>query len=233
MNTVRQPIRETSREYALRVISGQIISLKLAPGSMVSENELAQEMGLSRTPVREALIELSRIQMVTVYPKRGSSIALIDYALVEESRYIRFLLEMSMVELVCRTALPEEMNQLTKNVRLQSICLQNGDFPKLMQLDNAFHKSLFDIAKKPMAYQLMQAAQIHFDRVRMMSLGTVKDTKIVNDHQAILDALIMRDVKTAQAQMEQHLSRYQIDEQALRQKYPEYFVPKVFADVHI
>ena len=226
MSATRQTVRETGREYALRVISERIISLKLAPGSMVSETELAEEMGLSRTPVREALIELNRIQMVMVYPKRGSCIALIDYALVEEARFIRYILEMSMVEQVCRAAQPEELNQLNKNVRLQIACLENGDMSRLMQLDNAFHKSLFDIARKPMVYHLMQSAQIHFDRVRMMSLGTVKDTKIVTDHQAILDALMNRDVKAAQAMMEQHLSRYQIDEQALRERYPDYFVPK-------
>jgi len=233
MTTARQPVRETGREYALRVLSDRIIHLTLAPGSMVSETELADEMGLSRTPVREALIELSRIQMVTVYPKRGSSIALIDYALVEESRFIRYILEMSMVEQVCRTALPEDLNQLNKNVRLQALCLENGDMARLMQLDNAFHKTLFDIAKKPMAYQLMQSAQIHFDRVRMMALGTVKDTKIVTDHQAILDALMNRDVKAAQTMMEQHLSRYQIDEQALRERYPNYFVPKGMVNLYL
>ena len=57
--TQRQP-RETGRDYALRTIKDNIIHLELAPGSMVSENELAAAMGLSRTPVREALLELQR-----------------------------------------------------------------------------------------------------------------------------------------------------------------------------
>jgi len=225
MSAARQQIRETGREYALRVITNRIINLELAPGSMVSENELAEEMGLSRTPVREALIELSRIHMVTVYPKKGSAIALIDYALVEESRFIRYMLEMSMVEQVCRSAQPDELTQLNKNVKLQAICLENQDLNRLLKLDNAFHKCLFDISRKPMVYQLMQTVQVHFDRVRMMSLEAVKDTKIVQDHKAILEAIMNRDVATAQAMMDQHLSRYQIDEQALRIRYPNYFTP--------
>lgn len=225
MSAVRQEIRETGREYALRVITNRIINLQLAPGSMVSESELAEEMGLSRTPVREALIELSRIQIVTVYPKKGSSIALIDYAMVEESRYIRYLLEMDIVGQVCRIALDDQLNRLAKNVKLQVACLENKDLSRLLKLDNAFHKSLFDIARKPMVYQLMQTVQIHFDRVRMMSLEAVKDTKIVHDHQVILEAIMQRDVLAAQALMDQHLSRYQIDEQALRSRYPDYFIP--------
>ncbi|MBP0981483.1 MAG: GntR family transcriptional regulator, partial [Oscillospiraceae bacterium] len=54
--------RETGRDYALRVLKENIINLELAPGSLVSENELSAMLGLSRTPVREALIELSKVK---------------------------------------------------------------------------------------------------------------------------------------------------------------------------
>ncbi len=60
MKLTERDARETGRDYALRMIKDNIIRLELAPGSLISENELAAEMGLSRTPVREALIELSR-----------------------------------------------------------------------------------------------------------------------------------------------------------------------------
>ncbi len=226
MSVAGQQVRETGREYALRMITDRIIALTLAPGSMVSENELAAQLRLSRTPVREALIELSRLRIVTVYPKRGSSIALIEYDLVEEARFMRYLLEMDVIRQVCLTAQPGEAAQLQRNVRFQAVCLENHDPVRLMQLDNAFHKCLFDIARKPMVYQLMHAAQIHFDRVRMMSLEAVKDTKIVADHQEMLEAVLKHDAAAAQAVMDRHLSRYQIDEQALRSRYPEYFDAK-------
>ena len=78
--------RETGRDYALRNIKENIINLELAPGSQISENELAAEMGLSRTPVREALIELSRVKIIEIHPQKKSTVPLIDYELVEESR---------------------------------------------------------------------------------------------------------------------------------------------------
>lgn len=65
----RQP-KESARDYAFRVIKENIISLELIPGSMVSENELSNALGLSRTPVREALIELSKSQVVEIYPPK-------------------------------------------------------------------------------------------------------------------------------------------------------------------
>ena len=80
----RQP-SENARSYALRVLLHNIITLELAPGSAVSENELSLVLKLSRTPVREALIELSKMGLVDIQPQRGSYIAKIDYELVEES----------------------------------------------------------------------------------------------------------------------------------------------------
>ena len=77
---------ETAREYARRMLKENIISMDLKPGAMVSENELAAQLGLSRTPVREALMDMSQYGVVDVMPQRGSRISLIDYNLVEEAK---------------------------------------------------------------------------------------------------------------------------------------------------
>ena len=66
--------RETGRNYALRILKENIVMLELEPGSRISENELAQELGVSRTPVREALIELSKSKIVEIFPQKGSFI---------------------------------------------------------------------------------------------------------------------------------------------------------------
>ncbi len=70
---------------------------------------------------------------------------------------------------------------------------------------------------------MMEGLTIHFDRVRCMSLSAVKDIKIVSDHQAIFQALVDKDSPLAQQLMEKHLSRYKIDELAIREIYPTYF----------
>ena len=67
--------RENGRDYAMRVIRDGIISLELEPGSVISDRELATEMNLSRTPVREALLELAKVKIVEIYPQRGSIVA--------------------------------------------------------------------------------------------------------------------------------------------------------------
>jgi len=220
--TERLP-KETAREYALRVLKDNIISLELAPGSMVSENELSSELGLSRTPVREALIDLSKTQIVDVLPQRGSRISLIDYNFVEESRFLRSVLESAVVEIICESETPMDLTNLEHNLKLQQFYLENDGLDKLLQLDNEFHRELFRLTNKMQTYHLMDSMTAHFDRVRTMSLSAIKDIKIVGDHAALLQALRDRNVTDAKAVIAKHLSRYKIDEQAIRSQYSSFF----------
>lgn len=215
--------RETGRDYALRTIKDNIISLRLAPGSQISENELAVEMGLSRTPVREALIELSKVKIVDIQPQKKSTIPLIDYDMVEESRFMRSLLECAVAELDCEMAGPEDLERLNENIRLQNLYLDDFYSGQFMNLDNQFHGMLFSIAKKAQVFGLIQNISLHFDRVRTMALSSVKNTKIVQDHVDLVDAIRRKDTGAARELMELHLNRYDIDAAALRSAYPQYF----------
>ena len=214
---------ETSRDYALRILKDNIIHLELAPGSMVSENELAAELGLSRTPVREALNELAKSRIVNIYPQRGSVISLIDYSMVEEACFLRNTMEYAVVELVCDMASPEDIRRLDDNLKLQDFYLAQNDADSLLQLDDQFHRTLFEIAHKKNIHSIVHSMTIHFDRVRSMSLSSVKNLKIVGDHRDILNAVAAKDKATARSVMQTHLTRYKIDKEAISQAYPQYF----------
>ena len=215
---------ETARDYALRILKNNIISMELEPGAMVSENELAAQMGLSRTPVREALMDLAKCRVVDVLPQRGSRIALIDYTLVEESRFAREVLEVAVLYLVCERITPMDITQLRQNVRLQALTQEPGigDSLNLMELDDAFHQMLFRIAQKENTYNMLCGMTIHFDRVRNLALNVVKDIKIIEDHQQICEAIAMRNAAKAREIMTTHLGRVRVDEEAIRSVYPQY-----------
>ena len=219
--------RESGRDYALRNIKENIVNLELAPGSQISENELAEELGLSRTPVREALIELSRVGIIETHPQRKSTVSLIDCDLVEEARFMRNQLECAVVELVCEQAEPAEIERLTgrlnANVRMQSFYLDECYGNELMTLDNQFHGMLFDVAKKSRVFQLIQTLSIHFDRVRSLALASTRSQKVVQDHQELVELIRQREGIAARALMEVHLNRYKIDTAAIRAAYPQYF----------
>ncbi len=223
MRLTERLLKETGREYALRMLKDNIIHLDLIPGSMLSENELSAEMNLSRTPVREALIELSKVKIVEIYPQKGSAVSLIDYDIIEEARFMRNVLECAVVELACKSPSKEDLLKLQENVRLQEFYMENRSSERLLELDNEFHQMLFHMTGKDQVYQLMDSITIHFDRIRSMSLEAVKELKLVSDHHAIVEAIVAQDSDKAKTLMEKHLSRYKIDEKALRDKYPGYF----------
>lgn len=215
---------ETAREYALRTLRQNIVMLELAPGSMVSENELAKEMGVSRTPTREALIELSKSQIVDIFPQKGSYISLIDYSVVDEAMFIRLVLESAIVKLACDVATPEDIAQLDENVKLQYFYLDTDMENKIFDLDNEFHKKLFKICDKHRSYDLMNSMMVHFDRVRIMTLTNAEEAEdVVNDHSKILNLIKEGDKAAAEHIMAKHLSRYKFDEQLIRSRYPAFF----------
>lgn len=213
-------LRETGRDYAMRVLKENILHLELEPGSKVSENELAAQLGLSRTPVREALMALAKVRLVEVYPQKGSEVSRIDYDLVEESCFMRRILECAVVELASQMITPEQKVELEDNIALQERCLRGGRMGALMQLDNELHRLLFRIAHKEQTWELMTGFTVHFDRVRSMALSTALNERNVADHRAIVQAVISGDASAAHRLMEEHLGRYRVDEQALRDQYP-------------
>ena len=199
------------RDMVFDVLMNAIMQGQLSPGERLLEVQLADEMGVSRTPVREALIELSKVEIIESHPQRKSTVSLIDYDLVEESRFMRNLLECAVVELDCRMSAPADLERLEENIRIQRLYLDDFYSSQLVTLDNQFHGMLFDIAKKSQVFALIQNISVHFDRVRTMALSSVKNGKIVQDHIDIVDAIRRRDPEAARALMETHLNRYDID----------------------
>jgi Transcriptional regulators len=220
--TVRE-VRENAREYALRQIRENIISLKLKPGSSISENELAKELGISRTPVREALQELQKSNLVEVYPQRGCIIAHIDFDIVDEMVFLRKTLEKAVVEELCDCITEDNIIELEKIIQLQELYINCKLPDRIIELDNDFHKSLFKMCNKERIYHLMEATQGHFDRIRTLSMYSVKDIKIVSDHKAIINTIKIDDKNSAVELIIKHLSRYKMDQNEIMEKYPDYF----------
>ncbi len=228
MNITPKNPDETGRAYALRILKQNITDTTLKPGTLLSENELSKELGLSRVPVREALIELSKSDIVEILPQRGSRVALIDLKLVEEAGFFRRTLECAVVRLVCEKAqhdsLPDDFLLSVKaNLNMQDFYIENPAPDKLMELDNEFHHLLFSCVDKERCYRMCCDMGIHFDRVRTLALHAVKELKIVNDHREIFEAVCHGDADTAEKLMYTHLTRFKIDEELIKNKYPDYF----------
>ena len=223
MKNIKKQSKESNREFALRVIRENIINLELKPGSMISEQDLADELGLSRTPVHEALQELAQTKIIEILHKRGSRISLIDMNLVEEAVFIRSTLEAAIIETACKNAGDEDIQQLEENVNLQEFYLSKGNLDKIMELDNAFHKYIYKMTNKMQCYSMVKLMNIHHDRVRELHLHTANITTIIEEHKKILEHFKNHNSSGVKELIETHLKHLYLDEKEIRKKYAEFF----------
>lgn len=224
MKILSRNVSENARTYAVRVLLYNIIHLELLPGSAVSENELSEALSLSRTPIREALIELSRINLVEILPQRGSYITKIDYELVEESRFMRLALENAVLNIVCQN-IPESYTEaLSQNLQAQRNAQNQKNYDTFLDLDNEFHKLIFEAANKTWSYQIVKEQMVHFDRLRTLSTKFDIGRYTLQDHEDIFYAITRQDSELAQMLMTRHLTRHRTEKEKLLERYPDYFI---------
>ena len=219
---------ENVRNYAFRTILDNIVTLELPPGSAVSENELSDSLHISRTPVREALLEMRRLELVESFPQKGSYVTKIDYKLIDDASFIRMSLEVSIVRYACRKGVSDQyLKKMRENLEQQKMYEQSDSSHFVMlELDNAFHRLLFESVQKLQVHEFMQMQMVHFDRLRNLEfllLKKAKNKRTVADHENIVYAIEKRDEELAEMVMSRHLSRHLGEKEELTRLCPEYF----------
>ncbi|MCD8146706.1 MAG: GntR family transcriptional regulator [Clostridiales bacterium] len=215
--------QETGRSYAYRMIRENIISTELVPGSLVSEKELAQQLNLSRTPVREALIDLAQVGVVEVMPQRGSRISYIDSHMVEEAQFMRNTLERAVCRRLCTMEEQPDLTPLVRNLHAQEVAFSCGENEDFFRLDNEFHRLFYQLAGMLHIYQMSSSFMIHFDRLRNLSLSAQDNRQLMADHREMVDCLLLRDESGVDRVLERHLNRCKIDGEAIRCMHPAFF----------
>ncbi len=216
-----------ARETAYKIIRGKIINLELKPGEILNDKTLAEQLEMSRTPVREALIILSTSDMVVLKPQTGTFVAPIDTRRMEVEQFARLALEKQIVEELCEKGVSGELRwSYEENLRtyLHYADSQLPDRPGiLLQLDNDFHKLAFTATGHEDNYDLQFSMQQHIERMRMLSLMTFPQEINLDDHRKVFEAVCARDRERALKQLELHLNRYRENLTTIRERYPEYF----------
>lgn len=203
--------REMGREYAIRVLKQNIISWELLPGTMLSENEIASALGLSRTPVREAFIELSKNKLLEILPQRGSCVTLVDLNLASDAMFIRCALESAVIRDLCKSEKELDWSALEHSIQLQNECLENQfSIAAWINLDNEFHRLLFELSNRMFVYDIMSQATIHLDRVRNTQRDSGEfDSVNLSEHEEILQKLKTHDDSNIEALLLRHVNKFQ------------------------
>ena len=215
--------RESSREFAYRNLREMIVNMELKPGDKVSETELGTLLGISRTPIREALIDLEKSGAVKVVSQKGTFISYIDPLLVEEARFLRLTLEKEVASLLCENQYQKDLYLLEDNLKLQAFYLQNENYEKFLELDNEFHHLFFQLTNKEKIYTLMRGLNIHFDRARICIFKNQPSLTTLEEHKEILAAIRQQDKEKVKACIEKHLYQYILDKDRFEKEYSHYF----------
>jgi DNA-binding GntR family transcriptional regulator len=206
-------------------LKDEIVSLKLQPGKSISENEVAERLQVSRTPVREAFLRLSQDDLITVYPQKGSFVSFIDLDHLEETRFMREHLEVATVKLACELFTENNFNEMKEILEAQKKSIVSKDHEKFYELDDRFHSILFSGCHKSRIWDVIQnMMSINFNRMRYLSLSEELNTDIIiSQHHEIVEAIKERNPKQAEKVVREHLNLVVIDRKELNKRYPNYF----------
>jgi DNA-binding GntR family transcriptional regulator len=211
--TTRRAVHETLRQ--------KVITLELAPGAALSENELAASLGVSRTPVRESLLLLSEEGFVHVFPQVGSFVARVDPQRVADAQFVR-----EAVELAALDAVPAELDDAAVAALRENLARQHEpdiDVEEFFHLDEEFHRGLLGLAGHASAWATVASAKAHLDRARRLGLHQTPPGEFVEQHQQILDALLGGDRPRARELLRAHLRAVFDDIEQVRERSPELF----------
>jgi DNA-binding GntR family transcriptional regulator len=213
----------SSRIYDL--LREAIIQLKLRPGNLLSETELAKQLGVSRQPVRESFIKLAEAGLVDVRPQRGTYVQLISRREVENARFIREAIEVAFVRKAAMGTPPGMVAALRAIVARQEQAQRSRDPLEFLRQDEAFHRAIAQSIGCESAWKLLDTLRAQMDRVRFLSFAEATPLDVlIAQHRAIVEAIEAEDPDRAEAAMHVHLAELLTSLPKIAAAHPDLFV---------
>ena len=216
--------RAPARAQVYAALRDAIVSAEIAPGRQISENELAARLGVSRTPIREALQRLSEDRLVAVVPQLGTFVTRISSTGVGDAQFVREALECAAIREAARRAGAADIAALETIVERQDETREAADFDRFYVLDDELHRALCDLSGHGIAWSLSQRAQGHLNRVRHLSLPMPSYlAEMIEEHRAVVAAVAANDPDAAEHALRHHLRMVLSSLPAIRAQHPDYF----------
>lgn len=223
-------------ETIFHILRTRILSFELLPGDMLSENALAAEMNVSRTPVRDALTRLVEEGYVVVYPQRGTIVSLISEERVRQSVFLRVVLEHAAVDLLCHQKLtPKQTGLLEESLIRQRAMLEEHQVMSMLEEDDRMHHMLYEFIERPYTEDALRMLDSDQMRVRYLQMHTFSYSPRVQlspmmgwencllEHRMLLDAIKKGDSEAACLIDVNHINAVLWNTENLRKIYPQYF----------
>jgi len=204
-----QDTAQTPTDRIAAAITEAIVERRLAPGTKLAEQKLADLFQVSRTLVRQALNQLSRDHLVTLTPARGACVAEPSVAEAEQVFAVRRMLEIGLVEQLCHRISAAQIRQLRQHLKQERAAVKRRDVSGRTRLLADFHVLLAQLLGNEVLAQMLQELLSRCSLIALMYQSSHSAAESQAEHEALVDALEARDARAARRILEAHLTHVQ------------------------
>ena len=196
------------RDVVFNTLRQSILKGTLKPGQRLMEIHLAKQLGVSRTPVREAIRKLELEGLVVTLPRKGAEVAQITEKDLKDVVEVRCALEELAVKLACQRITTAQIVQLKETVKEFEHIMKSGDVTALAEIDVKFHDIIFAATDNQRLMQMINNLREQMYRYRLEHLKDVKEHELlIKEHELIISALQKKDIKKAKETMVYHINK--------------------------
>ena len=199
------------RDVVFNTLREAILTGELEPGERLMEIKLAEKLGVSRTPIREAIRMLQIEGLVNITPRKGTVVAEISKDDLKNVLEVRKVLEKLAVELACMKITEEEILGLKENLKEFSTAIKKKNPSEIAKIDVAFHDIIYKSTRNTRLIQIMFNIREQMYRYRLEYIKD-QDTRetVVRDHEKLIEAIVNKDVENAKNIIVGHIHHQEI-----------------------
>ncbi|SFB97283.1 DNA-binding transcriptional regulator, GntR family [Alkalibacterium subtropicum] len=218
----------TIQDQIYEKLNEMIIKTELYPGQKLSESRLMKRMEVGRTPIRESIKQLKKQNLLYTFPQSGTYVSKIDLDQANYSRFLRLYTEREVMAELCDVL--DESSEISLKAILdqQKLEFKNGNISKYHDLDDAFHRTCYEILGKGQIWKWIRKTSVHLDRLRWLNLKniTFDYNQVLEEHQNILAAMNSGNKAEVKILVEKHINFMASSQTHIIDKYPDYFLEK-------
>jgi DNA-binding GntR family transcriptional regulator len=214
----------SAAEKVLQVLREAIIRSRIEPGTPLSETAVAEALGVSRTPVREALRRLAHDGLVRIYPQAATVIAPISLGSLRQACFIRRALECANIQDLALEISTRDLREIQTNLEAQRLALKADQLDEYFRLDEAMHRRLFEASGRELVWAHLEQIKQHLDRVRwLLNRDPGHGARSYAEHVRIFERLRCGDRAGAAKVMQEHIDAIGQDLMRVREAAPDHY----------
>lgn len=216
--------RRTTSDLVFEQLFDAIVTLRMLPGTKLSEAEIAKRFGVSRQPVRDAFNKLEAQDLLLIRPQKATQVRGFSMERIEHARFVRLAVEVEVVRSACTHWQAADSALLSENLSAQKRAIEGHKIEKFHRLDYEYHRLICSLAGHKLAFETIQQCKRKVDRLCVLSLGRQSEAQtLLEDHENLADALRCRDAERAADTVRLHLGRLDETIEEIHIKHSEYF----------